>query len=73
MLSPSREVCWRTSQLPYLAFPEVPGQTLEEYLMLNPSLQEEELQRLMREVEAALHDLHAAVPPSLPLPAQHLL
>lgn len=44
----------------YLAFPEVPGQTLEEYLMLNPSLQEEELQRLMREVEAALHDLHAA-------------
>ncbi len=44
----------------YLAFPEVPGQTLEEYLMLNPSLQESELQRLMREVEAALHDLHAA-------------
>lgn len=44
----------------YLAFPEVPGQTLEEYLMLNPSLEEEELQRLIREVEAALHDLHAA-------------
>ncbi len=44
----------------YLVFPEIPGPALEEFLVLNPTMQEEELTRLAQEMEEALHDLHGA-------------
>ena len=44
----------------YQVFPEIPGPTFEEYLALNPSMDGGELERLLRELEGTLHDLHAA-------------
>lgn len=44
----------------YLVFPEVPGPVLEEFLLLNPTMHEEELARLAREVEETLKSMHDA-------------